>query len=162
MPSCFFPLATIDRASRFLPRPRRCTGAESNTDSSGTGSPSNHSSALPLAREWSPPTPAGIDLPNIPTSGRRSSGSDCRSVLAAIIPQPMSTPTAAGMIVSDHVGMTLPTVAPMPRWASGISAKCPANPGARDTTSACCRVASSRMLAQLFTSPISAPRPAQY
>ena len=42
-------------------------------------------------------------------------------VRTAIIPQPMSTPTAAGM-TAPSVGMTLPTVAPLPRWASGMSA----------------------------------------
>ena len=44
-------------------------------------------------------------------------------VRTAIMPQPMSTPTAAGMI-APTVGMTLPTVAPLPRCASGISARC--------------------------------------
>ena len=44
-------------------------------------------------------------------------------VRTAIIPQPMSTPTAAGM-TAPSVGMTLPTVAPLPRWASGMSARC--------------------------------------
>ena len=48
-------------------------------------------------------------------SGARSSGRSAatRSVRQAIIPQPMSTPTAAGMIAST-VGMTEPMVAPMP------------------------------------------------
>jgi hypothetical protein len=36
-----------------------------------------------------------------------------RLVRTAIIPQPMSTPTAAGMI-APTVGITLPIVAPMP------------------------------------------------
>ncbi len=40
---------------------------------------------------------------------------------AAIIPQPMSTPTAAGT-TAPLVAITLPTVAPMPRCASGIAA----------------------------------------
>ena len=44
-------------------------------------------------------------------------------VRTAIIPQPMSTPTAAGMI-APSVGMTEPTVAPLPRCASGIRATC--------------------------------------
>jgi hypothetical protein len=35
-------------------------------------------------------------------------------VLIAAIPHPMSTPTAAGMM-APMVGMTLPTVAPMPQ-----------------------------------------------
>ena len=43
-------------------------------------------------------------------------------VRTARIPQPMSTPTAAGMI-APTVGMTDPTVAPMPRCASGINAR---------------------------------------
>ena len=76
------------------------------------------------------------------------------SVLQATMPQPMSTPTAAGMMRSSSVGMTLPTVAPMPKWASGMSATCPATSGARDMTSACLRVFSSSMLAQLLT-PLS-------
>ena len=42
-------------------------------------------------------------------------------VRAAIMPQPMSTPTAAGMIAS-RVGTTEPTVAPIPRWTSGMTA----------------------------------------
>lgn len=44
-------------------------------------------------------------------------------VRTAIMPQPMSTPTAAGMI-APSVGMTDPTVAPLPRCASGIIARC--------------------------------------
>ena len=40
---------------------------------------------------------------------------------AAIIPQPMSTPTAAG-ITAPAVATTLPTVAPMPWCASGMTA----------------------------------------
>ena len=40
---------------------------------------------------------------------------------SAIIPQPMSTPTAAGQI-APFVAMTEPTVAPMPRCTSGIAA----------------------------------------
>jgi hypothetical protein len=54
-------------------------------------------------------------------SGARLSGrSSARSVvLQAIIPQPMSTPTAAGMM-ARKVGITEPTVAPMPKCTSGI------------------------------------------
>jgi len=37
------------------------------------------------------------------------------------MPQPMSTPTAAGMI-APAVGITEPTVAPMPQCTSGITA----------------------------------------
>ena len=35
----------------------------------------------------------------------------------------MSTPTAAGQS-APFVAMTLPTVAPFPRWTSGIAATC--------------------------------------
>ena len=42
-------------------------------------------------------------------------------VRTAIIPQPMSTPTAAGMIALV-VAITLPTVAPIPACTSGITA----------------------------------------
>jgi hypothetical protein len=37
------------------------------------------------------------------------------------MPQPISTPTAAGMM-APSVGMTLPTVAPMPQCTSGMTA----------------------------------------
>ena len=39
------------------------------------------------------------------------------------MPQPISTPTAAGM-TAPLVGMTEPTVAPMPTWTSGMTATC--------------------------------------
>lgn len=42
-------------------------------------------------------------------------------VSVATMPQPMSTPTADGMI-APSVGMTEPTVAPIPTCASGMSA----------------------------------------
>src|SRR5574338_265486 len=35
------------------------------------------------------------------------------------IPHPISTPTAAG-IIAVVVGITLPTVAPFPKWTSGM------------------------------------------
>ena len=58
-------------------------------------------------------------------SGARLSGrsSALSVVLQAIMPQPMSTPTAAGMIAFS-VGITEPTVAPMPKWTSGMAATC--------------------------------------
>ena len=46
-----------------------------------------------------------------------------RGVLTAIMPQPMSTPTAAGM-TAPLVGMQEPTVAPSPKWQSGMTAMC--------------------------------------
>ncbi|KAG1530797.1 hypothetical protein G6F50_017080 [Rhizopus delemar] len=56
-------------------------------------------------------------------SCRRSSGrSLARSVVrTAAMPQPMSTPTAAGMI-APRVGITEPTVAPLPRCTAGSTA----------------------------------------
>ena len=66
----------------------------------------------------------------------------------AIMPQPMSTPTAAGMI-APRVGMTDPTVAPRPRWASGISATCGWMNGMRAVVTAWSRVPCSRIEAQL-------------
>jgi hypothetical protein len=51
-----------------------------------------------------------------------SGRSDAVSVVCtAIMPQPMSTPTAAGMMAL-WVAMTLPTVAPLPRCTSGMAA----------------------------------------
>ena len=60
--------------------------------------------------------------------------------LSAIMPQPMSTPTAAGMI-APFVGITLPTVAPMPRCTSGITATHLWTKGRRATLSSCARAA---------------------
>ena len=64
------------------------------------------------------------------------------------MPQPMSTPTAAGMI-APSVGMTEPTVAPLPRWASGISARCGCTNGIDAVRSAWARVLPSRIEAKL-------------
>jgi hypothetical protein len=60
----------------------------------------------------------------------------------------MSTPTAAGMI-APSVGITEPTVAPLPRWASGMRATCGKMNGSDAVASACAWVSGSRMLAQL-------------
>src|SRR5438309_6683098 len=64
------------------------------------------------------------------------------------MPHPMSTPTAAGMI-APTVGITLPTVAPLPRCASGIRARCGRTKGIDAVRSACARVWSSRIEAKL-------------
>ncbi|MNH28584.1 hypothetical protein D3C79_887620 [compost metagenome] len=53
-------------------------------------------------------------------SGRSAATSE---VQAAIMPQPISTPTAAG-IIAPRVGITLPMVEPLPRCTSGITARC--------------------------------------
>src|ERR1019366_5320273 len=79
-------------------------------------------------------------------------------VSMAIMPQPMSTPTAAGMI-APSVGMTDPTVAPRPGCASDISARCGNMNGIVDVASACSRALSSSIDAQLtsFLFMISIP-----
>src|ERR1017187_6158925 len=71
-------------------------------------------------------------------------------VRTAIMPQPMSTPTAAGMM-APRVGITEPMVAPRPRCASGISATCGNTNGMAAVRSACSRVPSSRIDAQFIS-----------
>ena len=67
-----------------------------------------------------------------------------------IMPQPMSTPTAAGMI-APRVGMTLPTVAPMPKCTSGIAATHRCTIGSRATFSSWRRACGSRTPVQALT-----------
>jgi hypothetical protein len=77
-------------------------------------------------------------------SGARLSGRSCAItvVLHAIIPQPMSTPTAAGMMALK-VGITEPTVAPMPKCTSGIAAMCLKTMGRRAALASWRRASSS-------------------
>ncbi len=77
-------------------------------------------------------------------SGPRLSGrsSARKVVLQAIIPQPMSTPTAAGMMALK-VGITEPTVAPMPRCTSGIAATCLKTIGKRAALANCAMASGS-------------------
>jgi hypothetical protein len=63
-------------------------------------------------------------------------------VRVAIMPQPMSTPTAAGMI-APRVGITLPIVEPLPRCTSGITARWRKMNGRRAVLISCRRAASS-------------------
>src|SRR6266851_4613301 len=73
------------------------------------------------------------------------------------MPQPMSTPTAAGMI-APLVGITLPTVAPIPQWTSGIAAIHLKMKGSCAAFRSCLRAASSRgtPFVQAFTgTPLS-------
>src|SRR5208283_3850892 len=65
-----------------------------------------------------------------------------KSLCTAIMPQPMSTPTAAGMI-APLVGITLPTVAPMPQCTSGIAATHLNTNGSCATFRSCCLACSS-------------------
>jgi hypothetical protein len=73
-------------------------------------------------------------------SGRSDALSDVRT---AFMPQPMSTPTAAGMI-APFVAITLPTVAPMPKCTSGMAATpCLWMNGELGEFFSCCRAESS-------------------
>ena len=96
------------------------------------------------------PRPAGTTPGMASTNGSSESGSTSarKLVRAAIMPHPMSTPIAAG-ITAPTVGITLPTVEPFPRWASGIRATWPAMIGSRPSASACASVYGSRSDAQL-------------
>lgn len=58
------------------------------------------------------------------------------------MPQPMSTPTAAGMI-APRVGITLPMVDPLPRCTSGITAMCLKMNGIFAVFISCLRASSS-------------------
>ncbi len=57
-------------------------------------------------------------------------------------------PTAAG-IRAEVVGITLPTVAPSPKWASAMRAMCPLTTGRREERRAWLMVRSSSCEAQL-------------
>jgi hypothetical protein len=65
-----------------------------------------------------------------------------RFVRAATMPQPISTPTAAG-ITAPRVAITEPTVAPMPKCTSGMIATCWCTNGSDATRSTCARASSS-------------------
>ena len=75
------------------------------------------------------------------------SWSSVTSSSAATMPQPMSTPTAQGM-TALVVGITEPTVAPIPMWASGMRATWPSTIGSRAVFSAWRMVPGSMSLAQ--------------
>ena len=130
VPSCRGHLARTPRIifsmrpwrSRIRSRPGRNA---SSTPVSATGS------------AWAE-KPTGTASSMASRTGRSESGSlDESSVSrAALIPQPMSTPTAAG-ISARLVGMTDPTVAPMPTCTSGMAATWPTTIGRRDTAASC-------------------------
>ena len=88
--------------------------------------------------------PTGTACSIAARSGARLSGrsSAARSVRQASMPQPMSTPTAAGMMART-VGITEPMVAPMPKCTSGMTAMCGKTIGSRAALAICCRAASS-------------------
>jgi len=72
-------------------------------------------------------------------SGRSLAVSDVRT---AFMPQPMSTPTAAGMM-APSVGITEPTVAPNPKCTSGMAATYGFTNGREATFLSCCKADSS-------------------
>jgi len=91
--------------------------AHATSTASGGRSPHAPRSRLPGDRPCG--TARSIAERIVATLSGRSAA--LRFVLAAIMPQPMSTPTAAGM-TAFSVGMTLPTVDPLPTCTSGITA----------------------------------------
>ena len=58
------------------------------------------------------------------------------------MPQPMSTPTAAGMM-APRVAITVPTVDPLPACTSGITARCRWTNGSADSLRSWSNAASS-------------------
>ena len=74
------------------------------------------------------PAAVGVDIGCGMAAVRTASSESGRSAAVRLVsdahmPQPMSTPTAAGTI-APLVGITLPTVAPLPRCTSGMTATC--------------------------------------
>jgi len=90
-------------------------------------------------------------------SGARESGNRLAVsvVRTAIMPQPISTPTAAGMI-APLVAMTLPIVAPRPQCTSGMAARCLWMNG-RAATLRSCAMAWSSIGTPLVQALIGAP-----
>ena len=62
-----------------------------------------------------------LDRARAAAAGRRAGRSASRLVSTAAMPQPMSTPTAAGA-TAPRIAITEPTVAPLPRCTSGMTA----------------------------------------
>src|SRR5688572_24784429 len=105
------------------------------------------------------PTPAGTAFAMRGNSESMESGRRfaTMSVRTAAMPQPISTPTAAGMIAL-RVATTEPTVAPLPMWASGIN-RTPSTMGRRAVRSAWMSVPGSmsvepHTLSFSFTTPL--------
>jgi hypothetical protein len=139
---------------KWLPEPRlpSCIGQFGDVASTDCSTPRRPASSRSSATRFSAvgvsrllyrPADRGTARSMSPRSGAsgprsRISATD-HGVRTAIMPQPMSTPTAAGMIAS-RVGSTEPTVAPLPRCASGMSATCGWTIGSDAVRSACRRV----------------------
>ena len=96
-------------------------------------------SAVAVSFRLKAPAPSGMRRSIPVRSFSRLSGRSLAKnfVLTAIMPQPISTPTAAGMMAS-LVAMTEPTVAPLPRWQSGMTAICLNIKGSSEMFRSCC------------------------
>ena len=66
------------------------------------------------------------------------------------MPQPMSTPTAAGQ-TAPFVAITLPTVAPRPQCVSAMAATCLKTKGSAPVRLSCSAATSSTSSVQTFT-----------
>jgi|GEM_PF-4846720 len=120
VPSCVRLFVLIRNGCFSQRRSKRPLNAAQAFSTSLGGSPQLPLSRAPCAVLCSPcGTRVSIRLR---TASRESGNwSALRLVFAAIIPQPKSTPTAAG-ITAPIVGITLPIVAPFPKCTSGITA----------------------------------------
>ena len=118
----WLPLPSDPSCSRQLPA--YVAGSKPFASASASSSAIRGSAVATTLRLYRP-AESGMARSICSRTARRSAGrSDAANcVCTAIMPQPMSTPTAAGMI-APRVGMTDPTVAPSPRCASGMSARC--------------------------------------
>jgi hypothetical protein len=100
----------------FLKRP--CTFSVSSGNSSQSEAAAGTVTGSSCAAK-----PTGIEPSMSSRIDRRLSGRSLavRFVFTAPIPQPMSTPTAAGE-TAPFIAITDPTVAPLPKWTSGMAA----------------------------------------
>ena len=140
-----WPSRPCDSSRKWLPRPRVpiWPAASPVRDlSDGTGFSSSQLSARSRVgarlRRCLSKLITGTALENSASTGPRSSGrrSAVMSRRSPEMPQPMSTPTAEGMIVPS-VTTTDPMQAPMPTWASGMMATGGTTPRARAVWRAC-------------------------
>ncbi len=143
------PASSRHTSKKWLPEPSvpNCTSTFRSCledSATGQGLAANHRSAAGDTRSCHLPSPAGMTSDRRARYRSRSSGSSDSSsdVCTAIIPHPMSTPTAEG-ITAPSVGITEPTVAPIPRCASGMSATWVGTIGSRAAFRACSIVTSS-------------------
>jgi hypothetical protein len=125
----WLPVPSVPRCAAWTPRPSL---ACLPTIAWKPGASVAHASAAAAGRSCHAPRspgppllvrPCGTAASIAERSAARSSGRSfaVSDVCTAIMPQPMSTPTAAGMI-APLVAITEPIVAPLPWCTSGIAA----------------------------------------